>query len=100
MVCSLSIVDTALKRIGKLDNQDKKFTELFQLLKLSTCQQYNSFNSEMDKIIRHVFSEMKREKENNLVSKMQTEHNYYPDEIKLMNDVVETLYTHGKYYLD
>ena len=100
MLCSLAIVDTGFKRLKKMSD-DINREENMEVFKLSLCQQYIKLNQEMDKILSHIsknkedyFEKLKRI--NNYKAKL----NYYPDEIALMNKVVNTLYKHGKYYLD
>ena len=100
MLCSLAIVDTGFKRLQKM-NHDSSRLENMEIFELSVSQQYVKLNQEMDKILLHVSKNKedyleKSKKINNYRAKL----NYYPDEIDLMNKVVNTFYRHGKYYLD
>ncbi len=99
MLCSLAIVDTGFKRLQKISNDDRQ--ENMEVFELSVCQQYVKLNQEMDKILSHISKNkedylQKLKKINNYRDKL----NYYPDEIALMDKVVNTFYKHGKYYLD
>jgi translation elongation factor EF-1alpha len=93
------IGDTGLKRFAKIKNEEK-ISENMEILKLSLCQQYHSLNTEMNKILSHIYNEKKFQDINQIINQYKEKLDYHPDEIKLMNNVVETLYKHGKYYLD
>ena len=55
----------------------------------------------MDKIVSHIFNDKDRLKEvNEMIEKYRKKLEYHPDEISLMNNIVNTFYKHGKYYLD
>ena len=100
MVCSLSILDTGLKRAAKIKDEVKN-AENLELLKLSICQQYSYLNTEMDKIVSHIFDDRdKLNKVNEMIKEYKDKLEYHPDEITLMSNVVNTFYKHGKYYLD
>ena len=96
MISSLSIVDTGLKRIEKIDSN----TENLEVLELSICQQYTMLNTEMTKILSHIHSGNELQNINKMIQDYQDQLNYYPDEISLMDKVAARLYKHGKYYLD
>ena len=56
---------------------------------------------EMDKIFSHIYEDTESyNKTNNMINKYKELIDYHPDEINLMKNVVESLYAHGKYYLD
>jgi len=100
MLCSLAIVDTGFKRLQKISNDGDR-QENMEVFELSVCQQYVKINQEMDKMLSHISKNkedylQKLKKINNYRDKL----NYYPDEIALMDKVVNTFYKHGKYYLD
>ena len=100
MLCSLSIVDTALKKVSKITDKLKK-KENTELLELSICQHYTILNQEMDKIFSHIYEDTESyNKTNNMINKYKELIDYHPDEIELMKCVVKRLYKYGKYYLD
>ena len=99
MISSLCIIDTGLKRINKITD-NKKLNENAQLMRLSLCQQFNQINQEMNKIVNNLFDKNKRKEVSDKINKYKVELSYNPDEIKLMKDVVKTLYKNKKYYLE
>ena len=99
MICSLSIVDTGLKGVSKIKDEIK-ITERMEVLELSLCQQYNTLNAEMEKILSHIHSVDEFQNINKMLNGYKKKLDYHPDEITLMNKVVDRLYKHGKYYLD
>ena len=55
----------------------------------------------MDKIVSHIIDNKDKYKEvNEMIKEYREKLDYHPDEISLMSNVVNTLYKHGKYYLD
>ena len=99
MLSSLSIVDTGYKRVSQIDDTDKR-NENLEVLELSVCQQYDSLNKEMNKILSHIYKGDKLKNINSMIDNYRKKLDYFPDEISLMSLVAKRLYEHGKYYLD
>ena len=99
MLSALCIVDTGLKRVAKIDDKVKS-VENMEVLKLSICQQYNNLNTEMNKILSHIYRGDDLQNMNKMIEEYKRKLDYFPDEISLMNKVADRLYKNGKYYLD
>ena len=99
MLCSLSIIDTVLKRTKKIKDADK-LREHLELLELSLCHHYKSINKEMDIIISEIYRNGDRTQIDKQVDGFRKQLDYAPNEIELMKKVVKTFYKHEKYYLD
>ena len=99
MLCSLSIIDTVLKRTKKIKDADK-LREHLELLDLSLCQHYKSINKEMDIIISEIYKDGDGTQIDEKVDDFRKQLDYTPNEIELMKKVVKTFYKHEKYYLD
>ena len=99
MLCSLSIIDTVLKRTKKIKDADK-LREHLELLELSLCQHYKSINKEMDIIVSEIYRNGNRTHIDEQVDGFRKQLDYAPNEIELMKKVVKTFYKHEKYYLD
>ena len=99
MLCSLSIIDTVLKRTKKIKDADK-LREHIELLELSLCQHYKSINKEMGTIVSEIYKDGDRTHIDEQVDDFKKQLDYVPNEIELMKKVVKTFYKHEKYYLD
>ena len=99
MLCSLAIIDTALKRGKKIKDQDK-IKEHTELLELSICHHYKEINRNMATILSDICSEEDFEELNKKINMFKEKLSYQPNEILLMKRVVATFYKHEKYYLD
>ena len=99
MMCSLSIVDTAIKRRSKIDDQDK-LREYDEIFELSLCQNYKDINKNMNTIISEIYDGEELSSINNKIESEQSKLSYRPNEISLMKNVVATFYRHEKYYQD
>ena len=99
MMCSLSIVDTAIKRRSKIDDQDK-LREYDEIFELSLCQNYKDINKNMNTIISEIYDGEELSSINSKIESEQRKLSYRPNEISLMKNVVATFYRHEKYYQD
>ncbi len=99
MMCSLSIVDTAIKRRSKIDDQDK-LREYDEIFELSLCQNYKDINKNMNTIISEIYDGEELSSINDKIESEQSKLSYRPNEISLMKNVVATFYRHEKYYQD
>ena len=99
MICSLAIIDTAIKR-GKKIQGEKKINEYNEILNLSICHHYKEINRNMDIIISDICDDKLREELNGKINSQREKLNYRPNEISLMKKVVKSFYRHEKYYLD
>ena len=99
MLCSLAIIDTALKRGKKIKDQDK-IKEHTELLELSICHHYKEINRNMTTILSDICSQEDFEELNKKINMFKEKLSYQPNEILLMKRVVATFYKHEKYYLD
>jgi hypothetical protein len=101
MLCSLAIIDTALKRSKKVKDEGK-LKEYMELIDLSVCHHYKEINKNMETILSEIYSEDEENliRMNAKISTFREKLNYHPNEISLMKKVVETFYKHEKYYLD
>ena len=99
MVCSLAIIDTAIKR-GKKIEDEKKLKEYNEILELSLCHHYKEINRNMETIISDIYNDKALKELNEKINSQKQKLNYNPNEISLMKKVVKTFYKHEKYYLD
>jgi hypothetical protein len=99
MLCSLSIIDTGLKRTKNIKDANK-LREHLEVLDLSLCRHYKSINKEMDLIISEIYKDSDRKDIDKQIGDSREKLNYTPNEIQLMKKVVKTFYKHEKYYLD
>ena len=99
MMCSLSIVDTAIKRRIKIEDKEqlREYDEIFEL---SLCHHYKEINRNMDTIVSEIYGDEELSSIGNKIESEQKRLNYKPNEISLMKRVVETFYKHEKYYQD
>ena len=99
MMCSLSIVDTAIKRRSKITDKDK-LREYDEIFELSLCQNYKDINRNMNTIISEIYDGEELSSVNEKIESEKKKLSYRPNEISLMKKVVATFYRHEKYYLD
>ena len=99
MICSLSIIDTGLKRTKNIKDPNA-LREHLEVLELSLCRHYKSINREMDIIISEIHGASSRKNVDERIEGFRKKLDYNPNEIQLMQKVVETFYRHEKYYLD
>ena len=99
MMCSLAIVDTAIKRRRKIEDKDqlREYNEVFNL---SLCHHYKEINRNMDTIISEIYDGEELSSVNDKIESEKQNLSYRPNEISLMKKVVVTFYKHEKYYLD
>jgi len=99
MMCSLSIVDTAIKRRSKIEDKEqlREYDEIFEL---SLCHHYKEINRNMDTILSEIYRGEELSSISNKIESEQKKLNYKPNEISLMKRVVDTFYKHEKYYQD
>ena len=99
MMCSLSIVDTAIKRRSKITDKDK-LREYDEIFELSLCQNYKDINRNMNTIISEIYDGEELSSVNEKIESEKKKLSYRPNEISLMKKVVATFYRHEKYYQD
>ena len=99
MVISLSIMDTGFKRYIQIDKGQHK-DETQDILSLSIVDHFENCHKNGLDIINELFTGEKFEEKAALINQWRKKTKYIPKRIQCQKRISETLYEHGKYYLD